>query len=70
MSGKLTMMSYVVFLPPGRKASKHTPGTSSGQHEVPYRHVDIHRREVPDRKASELTSRVNSGVIKTAVNRR
>ncbi|MHC4560998.1 MAG: hypothetical protein ACYS80_27260 [Planctomycetota bacterium] len=42
----LRMIVYVAFLPPGRKASKHTPGTSSGQHEVPYRQVDKSRRDI------------------------
>ncbi|MBC8469172.1 MAG: hypothetical protein H8D56_06845 [Planctomycetes bacterium] len=39
-------MGDLTFLLPGWKASTHTPRTSSGQQEVPYRHVDIRRHEV------------------------
>ena len=54
----------LAFLPPDRKASKLTSRVNSGQHEVPYRHINIRRREAPDRKSSERTSGVNFGVIK------
>jgi hypothetical protein len=40
--------STSVGMTPDREAGEHIPGTGSGQHEVPYRHVDIRICEVTE----------------------